>query len=308
MGNSRNYRSPMPIDRLRAAVVGHCRQQIRMGALPNWWRDPLLVTATADERFDLLPKIAAPNHLLPRDLLAACQTVVVFFIPFSADLSNENIAGKFPSAGWGLSLSLTNDLIQRIAEFIGQHLDRRGYRFALTPATYNFDPASLTARWSHKHLAHLSGLGRFGLNAQLITPAGCAGRLGSLVTDADLGNHPLVAVEELCLQKSGQECRICQRTCPVNAIGETGIDRHRCNQRLQVNRKRFAARPDLPKDCEVCAKCVSGMPCDLQAPTRQSAANGSVAGEVPGRASCGANRAPAGLGPACRKGDRRPPS
>jgi epoxyqueuosine reductase QueG len=192
---------------------------------------------------------------------------VVFFIPFSATLSNGNIGGKFPSDGWGLSLSLTNDLLQSTSEFIRRRLKRCGFRSALTPATYSFDPASLTARWSHKHLAHLCGLGRFGVNAQLITPAGCAGRLGSLVTEAPLGNHPLVEAKALCLHKAGQDCLKCLQTCPVNAISLEGIDRHRCDQRLQLNRKRFAARPDMRDDIEVCAKCVSGMPCDLRAPT-----------------------------------------
>lgn len=256
----------MNIHELRTCVVDDCRNQVRQRQLPDWWRDPLLVTADADERFNVLPKVAATNHMLPSELLASCQTVVVFFIPFSDTLSNGNIDGKFPSDGWGISLSLTNDLIQHASEFIKDLLDQHGFKSKLTPATYNFDPDSLTARWSHKHLGHLCGLGRFGVNAQLITPAGCAGRLGSLVTEAPLGNHPLVEDKELCLHKAGQDCLKCMHTCPVKAITLDGIDRHRCNQRLQINLKRFAAMPDMRDDMEVCAKCVSGMPCDLQAP------------------------------------------
>ena len=122
------------------------------------------------------------------------------------------------------------------------------------------------ARWSHKHLAHLGGLGRFGINAQLITPAGCSGRLGSLVTEAALGDHPLVEEEELCLYKIGKDCLKCLETCPVKAITLRGIDRHRCDKRLQLNRKRFSAKPNMRDDIEVCAKCVSGMPCSLQSP------------------------------------------
>ncbi len=256
----------MDIHQLRHSIVEFCRRQIRQSNLPDWWRSPLLVSANADQRFNVLPKIAAGNHMLPDDLLPSCRTVVVFFIPFSDNLSNGNIDGKFPSDQWGLSLSLTNDLIQLTSEFISHRLEQCGYKSALTPATYNFDPVSLTARWSHKHLAHFSGLGRFGVNAQLITPAGCAGRLGSLVTEAPLGDHPLVEDKALCLHKAGQDCLKCLHRCPVKAIGLNGIDRRRCNQRLQINRKRFAAKPNMRDDIEVCAKCVSGMPCDLQAP------------------------------------------
>ena len=74
----------LEIHQLRKTVVDFNHHQIRRSHCPNWWRAPLLVTADADERFDILPKIASPNHLLPRDLLASCRTVVVFFIPFSA--------------------------------------------------------------------------------------------------------------------------------------------------------------------------------------------------------------------------------
>jgi epoxyqueuosine reductase QueG len=256
----------MNIHELRKCVVDFCRDNIRQRQLPDWWRDPLLATATADRRFDRLPRMAAPNHMLPGDLLASCRTVIVFFIPFSASLSSGNVPGKLPSDGWGMSLSITNDLIQGISEFIRDRLAAGGHASMLTPVTDNFDPESLTARWSHKHLAHLAGLGRFGLNAQLITPAGCAGRLGSMVTEAALGDHPLVEAKELCLYKAGHDCQQCLHTCPVKAVTRDGIDRHRCNQRLELNRQGFAAKPAMRDDIEVCAKCVSGMPCSLQSP------------------------------------------
>jgi len=256
----------MDIEELRTDIVDFCHHQIKTKQLPEWWRDPLLVTSPADERFNILPDIAAHNHLLPHDLLPTCKTVIVFFVPFTLEITIGNIDGKFASKDWGRSLSLTNDLIQDISQFLKNALLDNGYHTELTPATYNFDPESLTARWSHKHLAHISGLGRFGLNAQMITPSGCSGRLGSLVTEADLGNHPLVTVEHLCLHKAGQACLKCIEKCPVNAVSTKGIDRHRCNQRLQVNLKRFAAQPDMRDDMEVCAKCVAGMPCSLTSP------------------------------------------
>ncbi len=260
------WESEMDIEELRKSVVDFCEKQIQIGQLPGWWRKPILVTAKADERFNILPDIAAENHMLPRELLPSCKTVIVFFIPFNTELTAGNIGGKSPSKNWGRSLSLTNNLIQMISEYIKESLMENGYHSELTPATYNFDPKSLTARWSHKHLAHVAGLGRFGINAQMITPAGCSGRLGSLVTDADLGNNPLVTVEHLCLHKVGQDCAECIRNCPVKAVSFEGIDRHRCNQRLQVNLKRFAAMPDMRDDMEVCAKCVAGMPCSLKSP------------------------------------------
>jgi len=260
----------MDIRDLRSSVVEFSRDRLQQQQLPNWWRDPILVTAKSDRRFDVLPEIAASNHWLPSDLLISCRTVITFFIPFTKELSCSNIEGKFPSKSWGLSLSLTNELIDDISLFIKNLLEESGYQSELTPATYNFDQKSLTARWSHKHLAHLAGLGRFGLNAQLITPVGSAGRIGSLVTEAPLGDHPVTKEKELCLHKSGGDCLECLQICPVKAVTLNGIDRHKCNQRLQVIRKRFAAKSNFRDDIEVCAKCVSGMPCSLAAPAIDS--------------------------------------
>ena len=232
------------------------------GANP-WWRNPLLVTATADERFDCLSNIAAKEHVLPKDLLASAKTVIVFFLPFVKALQEENSQGKFPCRSWGVAYEQTNALITHLSEQIRGFLSEHGYASALTPATHNFDPIKLMSKWSHKHLAHIAGLGRFGVNCQLITPSRCAGRLGSLVTEADLGNHPLVKVRELCLHKKGEPCLECLERCPVQALNEEGIDRMRCYARLQFNLNRIEALSGLQGTTHVCGKCVVDLPCSM---------------------------------------------
>lgn len=229
----------------------------------NWWRQPLLVTAKADNRFKILPKIASDEHILPWELLPSAKTVIVFFIPFIKKLLDENSPDKFPCRNWGLAYEGTNDLIEKIAERIKGYLAERGYASALTPATHNFDDIKLVARWSHKHLAYISGLGRFGVNAQLITLSGCAGRLGSLVTDADLADNSLVESRELCLHKSGEECLKCLEQCPVRALNEEGIDRQRCYTRLKLNLKHTKALAGLRETTHVCGKCVTNLPCSF---------------------------------------------
>ena len=229
----------------------------------NWWRKPLLVTAKADHRFDILPDIASEEHLLPRALLDSARTVIVFFVPFVRDLIEENAPGKFPCRNWGLAYESTNALIGVLSEKIKDYLFACGYDSALTPATHNFDQVKLMARWSHKHLGHIAGLGRFGVNAQLITPAGCAGRLGSLVTAAELGDHPVVGSQELCLHKAGKECLQCMIRCPMRAVGEEGIDRRRCFTRLKVNLNHTEALAGLQETTHVCGKCVVGLPCTI---------------------------------------------
>jgi epoxyqueuosine reductase QueG len=235
--------------------------------LRNIWRTPLSVTAKAGRRFEALHDWVAPDHLLPRDLLPSAKTVIVFFIPFVEELARENDPGKFPCRNWGLAYEATNRLIDSICEELQAVLAQKGFRTKTTPPTHNFDPERLISRWSHKHLAHLTGLGRFGVNAQMITSAGCAGRLGSLVTDAELGDSPLVTGEELCLHKLGKECLQCMKRCPVEAVGMQGINRRRCWERLIFNLERGKTLAGLDEETHVCAKCQVLVPCSLSIPT-----------------------------------------
>jgi epoxyqueuosine reductase QueG len=229
----------------------------------GWWQTPLLATAPIDQRFDQLPQIAADDHLHPRDLLATAKSVIVFFIPFKKELIKENRKGERPCRNWGVAYVQTNDLIERISQALGHLLAENGFRSGLTPATHNFDEVKLMARWSHKHLAHLVNLGRFGVHHMLITPVGSTGRLGSLVSEAELGDHPLIETDEACLLKAGQDCGQCIKACPVKALSEEGFDRKRCWDRLNENRRTMDDFLDMPESTHVCGKCVAFMPCSF---------------------------------------------
>jgi epoxyqueuosine reductase QueG len=232
----------------------------------GWWRTPLLAAAPVDARFDQLPRIAAPDHLHPRDLLPTAKSVIVFFIPFKQKLVKENRKGDRPCRNWGQAYVQTNDLIGRLSQALGDQLAQQRLKSGLTPATHNFDEVKLMARWSHKHLAHLVNLGRFGVHHMLITPAGCAGRLGSLVSEAELGEHPLIGTEQACLLKAGKECGQCIKACPVEALSAEGFERRRCWDRLKENRRQLDYFSDLPETTHVCGKCAAIMPCSFKDP------------------------------------------
>jgi epoxyqueuosine reductase QueG len=237
----------------------------RLGA-DGWWQPPLLATAPVDSRFDQLPQIAADDHLLPKDLLPTARSVIVFYIPFKKELVKENRKGDRPCRHWGVAYVQTNDLIGQLTQALGDLLTEHGFKSGLTPATHNFDEAKLMARWSHKHLAHLVNLGRFGVHHMLITPVGSTGRLGSLVSEAELGDHPLINTQEACLLKAGKECGKCIEACPVEALSENDFSRKSCWDRLNENRRILDYLSDLPKTTDVCGKCVALMPCSFKNP------------------------------------------
>jgi len=252
---------------LRALIEKYVENYPETTGVKNFWRPPLAVTAEADGRFDILPEIAADDHILPEDLLATGRSVIVFFVPFIKELAGENHKGDIPCRNWGLAYESTNLLINSLCEQIKLFLEDAGYKSALVPATHNFDPGKLMARWSHKHLGYIANLGRFGVNAQFITPSGCAGRLGSLVTEADLGDSPLVTQKELCLYKNGKKCLVCVRRCPVGAVSaKAGIDRQKCWARLKSNLGGTKELAGLEQSTHVCGKCQVIVPCSFKVP------------------------------------------
>jgi epoxyqueuosine reductase QueG len=249
----------------RFAVEFVAAEPERLGS-EGFWQEPLLVSAPIDERFKILPQIAYKEHLHPHDLLPTAKSLIVFFIPFKRGLIKENKKGDRPCRNWGLAYVQTNDLIERLSKALEQLLIDKGFQSGLTPATHNFDESVLMARWSHKHLAHLANLGRFGTHCILITPVGCTGRMGSLVTEAELGDNPLMDTQEACLLKAGKECGKCIEACPVSALTVDGIERQACWNRLNENRATLAYLSDLPQSTHVCGKCAALMPCSFLNP------------------------------------------
>jgi len=254
------------VDTLRRFAEQYVKEEPSRLGTDGWWRTPLLATAPVDERFSQLPRIASPDHFHPHDLLASAKSVIVFFIPFEKDLVRGNKEGDRPSREWGLSYVQTNDLINRLGMALGDLLEKHGFQSGLTPATHNFDEVKLMARWSHKHLGYLANLGRFGVHHLLITPEGCAGRLGSLVTEAGLGDNPIIDTEEACLSKAGKECVKCIEACPLDALSQSGFERRTCWERLKDNLASLDYFSDLPDTTHVCGKCAALMPCSFKNP------------------------------------------
>jgi hypothetical protein len=137
------------------------------------WRAPLVSAVPADHPdFALLPRLAVPDHLAPSDILPGARSVIVFFIPYTQELSKANAAGRSASASWARAYVDTNVLIDRITRAVADLAAGCGYKAAVAPATGNFDPGRLVSRWSHRHVAWIAGMGSFGINNMLITEKG----------------------------------------------------------------------------------------------------------------------------------------
>ena len=228
------------------------------------YRSPLIGFAAAtDPAFEDLKRLVGPEHMLPADLLPGAASVVSFFLPFAAEIVEANRVRKGRVAReWAVAYLETNDLIGTICERLEEELRAAGFASASAPATGNFDRKTLVSEWSHKSVAVIAGLGRFGLHHMVITHAGCAGRFGSLVTDAVLEpSHR--SLRELCVNMSGGTCKDCVTRCPVGALNGAGdLNVELCWNRCQAVARRLS---ELGL-AEVCGKCAVGR-CSMGPPS-----------------------------------------
>lgn len=231
------------------------------------WRGPIIGFASAkDPLFIQLKKIIRTTHATPPELLPGAKSVVVYFIPFDKKLHKENYDMEhYSSRSWAIAYLETNKLISSINDFLKVELESHGHRAALIPPTHNFDEESLMSDWSHRHVAYVAGVGRFGHNNLIITEKGCSGRLGSIVTDLNLEPSPLFE-REFCLHKAGSDCLKCVERCQYEALYADRFDRHACYRQLLVN-DRYHQDLELT---DVCGKCSAVVPCSATNPVKSN--------------------------------------
>ena len=243
---------------LKNEIIAIIKNEVIHSEKRDWYREPIVGFASAEDPLFLeLPDIIAYEPMHPKELLLSAKTAVAFFIPFSKKIVLSNRRGKEVSREWANIYIVTNAMIGDISKKIIDKLSERGIEGAAVKATHNFDVKTLKARWSHRSVAYIAGLGTFGLNRMLITSAGCAGRYGSVVISEEIKPDERPKGERCIYLKNGK-CGFCIKNCPTQALTAEGFDRHKCYAHLLEVSKGFS---DLGL-CDVCGKCVVG-PCAI---------------------------------------------
>lgn len=227
------------------------------------YRDPIIGFVAADNpEFSNLSKLIEFKHLMPDELLQGARSVVCFYLPFASEIVYANQKDKKQVAReWSVAYHETNTLIGHINRQLIEELGKCDVRAAAEPATGNFDSSELRSHWSHKSIAVMAGIGSFGLHQQVITDAGCTGRFGTLMSDAEL---PIDKPErkERCEYFDMGTCMDCVFACPVNALAENEpIDRQACWELLLKNADEFL---ELGEYVQGCGKCAVFGPCALE--------------------------------------------
>jgi len=236
-----------------------------LNEIDNYWRTPLVGYAKAnDPLFFELKSVVSPSHAHPNDLLTDAKTVIAFFIPFIKEIPKSNIKEKDCSDLWAESYIATNLLIKDLSIHLDKFLLEQGHQSKIIPATHNFDEEKLLSDWSHRHIAYIAGLGTFGINNMLITTEGCGGRLGSLITTAEISPSSRPD-HEYCLYKFDHSCKRCMERCVNHAFADMQFDRFRCYKMCLDNNARLTQFGTT----DVCGKCMVGVPCTFTDPTKK---------------------------------------
>lgn len=226
------------------------------------WGEPLAGFADAEDSLFLQLKDAvSPTHAMPGDLLENARTVIAYFLPFDKEIPKKNRHHFHAAKEWAVAYVETNQLIIDINRHLSQVLKEKGFSAAILPPTHNFDKKKLMSDWSHKHAAYIAGLGKFGVHHMLITEKGCCGRLGTLITDAEIPATERNS-SEYCLYKHNKTCAVCVKKCVGNALTLEQFDRHKCYQFLLENAKIY----ENEGIADVCGKCASIVPCSFHNP------------------------------------------
>lgn len=199
------------------------------------YRDPIIGFASAnDELFNNLSDTIGYSVLHPKELLPEAGTVVAFFIPFNEMvIKYARKRASFTNQEWGLAYYELNLLISKIMTAIVEEMTKIGIKAVKEPVTENYDPVELTVKWPHKSAAYIAGLGTFGINRLIITPLGCAGRLGTVIISEEI-TPTQRPVKENCAYLDNGTCGVCVKSCPTQALRYNSFSRFVCNTHTQM--------------------------------------------------------------------------
>ena len=130
------------------------------------------------------------------------------------------------------------------------------------------DQYGFASSWSERHTAHVCGLGTFGVSDGLITPAGKAVRVGSVIvrkrctpTPRSYTNH-----NEWCLFHSTGKCLECAHRCPAGAISKAGHDKVKCKEYIRNVTAVYVKKEQLGFEVNSCGLCQTKVPCENRNP------------------------------------------
>ncbi|MFO7696856.1 MAG: epoxyqueuosine reductase, partial [Anaerolineae bacterium] len=247
------------------------------------WDTPLVGFARGDDPLFVDYKVhVGPEHWTPAEAMALAYpdvaieptalAVISWVLPqTAATRADSRAATVYPPERWARSRMFGEEFNNSLKGQVVQTLREAGYRAispTLDPGFGTVDSARFvfSSRWSERHIAHACGLGTFGLCDGLITPAGKAMRLGSVVAQLPVepAARPYTDHHAYCLHYARSTCGVCIQRCPVGALSAQGHDKRLCKAHLDSTRP--IVRDRYGFDGYACGLCQTGTPCEAGIP------------------------------------------
>jgi ferredoxin len=286
---------------LRDFIADPARNNMGPGRSDPAWEDFLLGFAAGDDPlFEDLKRHAGPQHWTPAEAFAAAPrdgaaahaepgeapagagapparpgdlTVVSWALcQTEATKAANRRETRMPSEPWARSRIYGQEGNVALHLVMLDALRENGYEAvapSLLPAWAEADPHTngWVSTWSERHVAHVGGLGTFGLSGGLITRKGQAVRLGSVVVKAVIPAtpRPYDSPFAYCLHYSGGECAACADRCPTGSVSVEGRDKEACAIHLKPRSAEYV-KTQYGFDGYGCGLCQTAVPCESAIP------------------------------------------
>ena len=217
------------------------------------WETPLVGFSSGDDPlYSEIKDLIGQFYLTPTDIFAQAfpdvwitadqLAVVSWVLPHTRATKADNRKEKFyASARWSRARKAGEEFNQRLRDYMTTRLTEAGYQAVAPQNLPSFgisvsERYGLSASWSERHAAYVSGLGTFGLCDGLITPAGKAVRCGSVVARLSVPPtpRPYQDIHAYCLFFSQGVCGKCIARCPAGAISREGHDKLKCRHYIET--------------------------------------------------------------------------
>lgn len=202
--------------------------------------------------------------------------VISWILPQTRLTKEENRKSvKYPGKRWSLVRHYGEIVNENLRKHVVSELKLLQIPAAapqLSPFWHREDSKKFgyASTWSERHAAFACGLGTFGLSDGLITPAGKAVRVGSVIAKAEIEpvKRPYIDHHAYCLFFNSGKCGKCILRCPAKAISEKGHNKVKCKDYIRNITSEYIKNNQLGFKVNSCGLCQTKVPCESGIPVQ----------------------------------------
>jgi epoxyqueuosine reductase QueG len=207
------------------------------------------------------------------EVTASELTVICWVMPYAENVKNDHNKDICYPAERLVRARINGEKVNlELGKYLKELLINCGYE-ALIPSrspSWKVEKSEkyvVAANWSEKHAAFVSGLGTFGLSGALITKAGIAVRLASVIAKIPLQEtkREYTKYNEYCLFYSKGVCKKCIERCPSKSISEKGHNKIRCKEHINKVVSNYM-KEHYDTSVSPCGLCQTRVPCQSSIP------------------------------------------